>query len=378
MKKAVLIPDSFKGTLSSLQICSILSGKILQYYPECQVISIPVADGGEGSVDCFLTALGGEKVRETVKNPYLEDMEAFYGKLDGGRTGVIEMASCAGLPLVENRKDPGKTSTYGVGQLILAAARSGCEKLVVGLGGSCTNDVGCGAAAAVGIRFYNKKGEAFIPTGGTLKDVERIDASDLAPELRCVEIVTMCDIDNPMYGPTGAAHIFGPQKGADPQMVEELDEGVKHLSRVIERDLGIFVADVPGAGAAGAMGAGMIAFFHSRLQRGIETVLDTVRFDEIISDADMIFTGEGKIDTQSLRGKVVIGVGKRAKKQKVPVTVIVGGAEPDIDAAYDMGVTAIFPINRLPLDFSVSRQYSEQNMTLTADNILRLMRCMEK
>ena len=146
MKKAVLIPDSFKGTLSSLQICSILSGKILQYYPECQVISIPVADGGEGSVDCFLTALGGEKVRETVKNPYLEDMEAFYGKLDGGRTGVIEMASCAGLPLVENRKDPGKTSTYGVGQLILAAARSGCEKLVVGLGGSCTNDVGCGSS----------------------------------------------------------------------------------------------------------------------------------------------------------------------------------------------------------------------------------------
>lgn len=374
MKKAVLIPDSFKGTLSSSQICSILSGKIREYFPECEVISVPVADGGEGSVDCFLAALGGEKITETVKNPYLEDMESFYGLIDEGRTAVIEMASCAGLPLVEDRKNPRLTSTYGVGQLILAAARKGCKKLVVGLGGSSTNDVGCGAAAAAGIRFYNGAGETFIPTGGTLKDVERIDASGLAPELKGLEIVTMCDIDNPMYGPTGASYVFGPQKGADKACVEELDAGVKHISEVIERDLGISVAQVPGSGAAGAMGAGMIAFFGSRLQMGIETVLDTVRFDEMISDADMIFTGEGKLDTQSLRGKVVIGVGRRAKAQDVPVTVIVGGAEPDIEAAYDMGVTAVFTINRLPQDFSVSRNYSEQNMTLTVDNILRLMK----
>ncbi len=374
MKKAVLIPDSFKGTLSSSQICSILSGKIREYFPECEVISVPVADGGEGSVDCFLAALGGEKIIETVKNPYLEDMESFYGLIDEGRTAVIEMASCAGLPLVEDRKNPRLTSTYGVGQLILAAARKGCKKLVVGLGGSSTNDVGCGAAAAAGIRFYNGAGETFIPTGGTLKDVERIDASGLAPELKELEIVTMCDIDNPMYGPTGASYVFGPQKGADKACVEELDAGVKHISEVIERDLGISVAQVPGSGAAGAMGAGMIAFFGSRLQMGIETVLDTVRFDEMISDADMIFTGEGKLDTQSLRGKVVIGVGRRAKAQDVPVTVIVGGAEPDIEAAYDMGVTAVFTINRLPQDFSVSRNYSEQNMTLTVDNILRLMK----
>lgn len=374
MKKAVLIPDSFKGTLGSAQICGILSEKIRQYYPECEVVSIPVADGGEGSVDCFLTALGGEKKIETVKNPYLEDMESFYGLIDGGRTAVIEMASCAGLPLVEDRKNPCLTSTYGVGQLILAAAKSGCKKLVVGLGGSSTNDVGCGAAAAAGIRFYNKAGETFIPTGGTLKDVDRIDASGYAPELQQVEIVTMCDIDNPMYGPNGASHIFGPQKGADSLMVEALDEGVKHISKVIERDLGISVAEVPGSGAAGAMGAGMIAFFGSRLQMGIETVLDTVRFDEIISDTDMIFTGEGKIDTQSLRGKVVIGVAKRAKQQNVPVTVIVGGADPDIDAAYDMGVTAVFSINRLPQDFSVSRYNSEENMRLTIDNILRLIK----
>lgn len=377
MKKAVLIPDSFKGTLSSAQICEIVSGRIKAHYPQCEVVCIPVADGGEGSVDCFLAALGGEKVTETAKNPYFEDMETYYGLLDGGKTAVIEMASCAGLPLVEDRKDPRKTTTYGAGQLILAAARKGAEKIVVGLGGSSTNDGGCGAAAAAGVKFYNGAGEKFVPTGGTLKDIARIDISGLAPEIRKAEIVTMCDIDNPMYGETGAAYIFGPQKGADPEMVKELDAGLVHLSEVLKRDLGKDYSRIPGSGAAGAMGAGMLAFFGSVLQMGIETVLDTVKFDSIISDADMIFTGEGKMDSQSLRGKVVIGVAKRAKKQQVPVTVIAGGADADIDAAYDMGVTSVFTINRLPQDFSVSRNYSEQNLRLTADNILRLMKSVK-
>ena len=192
-----------------------------------------------------------------------------------------------------------------------------------------------------------------------------------------VEIVTMCDIDNPMYGPTGAAHIFGPQKGADPDMVLFLDEGIKRLAEVMKEDLGQDIARTPGTGAAGAMGAGMVAFFGSRLQMGIETVLDTVHFADVISDADMVFTGEGKLDSQSLRGKVVIGVAKRAKLQKVPVTVIVGGADRDVAAAYDMGVTAVFPINRLPEDFSISRHKSVENMTLTADNILRLIKASQ-
>ena len=187
----------------------------------------------------------------------------------------------------------------------------------------------------------------------------------------------MCDIDNPMYGETGAAYIFGPQKGADEEMVKELDAGLVHLSEVLKRDLGKDYSQIPGTGAAGAMGAGMLAFFGSVLQMGIETVLDTVKFDSIISDADMIFTGEGKMDSQSLRGKVVIGVAKRAKKQQVPVTVIAGGADADIDAAYDMGVTSVFTINRLPQDFSISRNYSEQNLALTVDNILRLMKSVK-
>ncbi|HOT21462.1 MAG TPA: glycerate kinase [Sedimentibacter sp.] len=372
MNKAVLIPDSFKGTLSSIEICTIISDKIYKHFPHCHVVSIPVADGGEGSVDCFLSALGGEKIVETVSSPYFEDMESFYGLIDD--TAVIEMAACAGLPLVEDRKNPSLTTTYGVGQLIMSAAKKGCKKIIVGLGGSSTNDGGCGAAAAVGVKFYDKKGNEFIPIGKTLIDIDRIDLSHKAKELDNIEIITMCDIDNPMYGTTGAAYIFGPQKGADEKMILELDKGLKNLCDVIERETGKDLKDVPGSGAAGAMGAGMIAFFNSVLQMGIETVLDTVKFDEIIEDADMIFTGEGRIDSQSLRGKVVIGVGKRAKNKNIPVTVIAGGAANNIDDAYDMGVTSIFTINRLPEDFEISRHKSKENLEATIDNILRLIK----
>ena len=248
------------------------------------------------------------------------------------------------------------------------------EKIIVGLGGSGTNDGGCGAAAAVGVKFYDKDGKEFVPTGGTTADICKIDLSGKAEILNKVEIVTMCDIDNPMYGPTGASHIFGPQKGADEAMVLELDEGIKNLSRAITEAIGKDISEVPGTGAAGAMGAGMIAFFGSRLQMGIQTVLDTVKFDEMISDADYIITGEGKLDSQSLRGKVVIGIAERAKKQDKNVIAVVGGADDaEIDKAYEMGVTAVFPINRLPQDFSISRHHSKENLAYTVDNVLRLI-----
>lgn len=372
--KFVLIPDSFKGTLSSMQICGVIDEKVKQYFPDSQTVSIPVADGGEGSVDAFITAVGGEKEVITVKNPYFEDMQAYYGLIDQGRTAVIEMASCAGLPLVEDRKNPKLTTTYGVGQMILAAARKGVKKIIVGLGGSCTNDGGCGAAVAAGVRFYDKSGNEFIPVGGTTGDVAWIDFGGRDTALDGIEIVTMCDIDNPMYGPTGASHIFGPQKGADKGMVLELDEGIMKLSKIIADTIGRDISQVPGTGAAGAMGAGMIAFFGSRLQMGIQTVLDTVNFDEVIRDADYIFTGEGKLDSQSLRGKVVIGIAERARKQDKRVIAVVGGADDsEIQQAYDMGVTAVFPINRLPQDFSISRNHSQENLSHTVDNILRLI-----
>lgn len=374
MKKIVLIPDSFKGTLSSKQICEIIEKRINVHFPSCQVVSIPVADGGEGSVDAFLTALGGEKITVTTKNPYMEDMESFYGLIENGNTAVIEMAASAGLPLVENRRNPLKTTTYGVGQLILDAANRGVKKIIVGLGGSSTNDGGCGAAAAVGVKFYNANNQEFIPTGGNTHEIVKIDMSNKASILNDIEIITMCDIDNPMYGPTGASHVFGPQKGADEKMVLFLDEGIKHLAETIKKDLNKDLSEVPGTGAAGAMGAGMMAFFDSKLQMGIETVLDTVNFTDVIKDADMVFTGEGKIDYQSLRGKVVIGVAKRAKVQNVPVTVIVGGADYNIDEAYTKGVTSIFSINRLPEAFETSRGKSVENMNFAVDNILRLIK----
>jgi len=370
MKKAVLIPDSFKGTLSSAQICSIMAGAIHRHFPDCQVCSIPVADGGEGSVDAFLTALGGEKKYVEVAGPYLEPVQAFYGLI--GDTAVIEMAACAGLPLVGENKNPALSSTYGVGELMLHAAKKGAKKIIMGLGGSATNDGGCGAAAAVGVKFTNSAGDSFIPTGGTLCDIAGIDLSGLAPRLKEIEIITMCDIDNPMYGPRGAAYIFGPQKGADEAMVRMLDENLRHLCKIIERDLGLDLSEIPGGGAAGAMGAGMAAFFSSKLQMGIETVLDTVDFDSVAADADMIFSGEGKIDSQSLRGKVVIGVARRAKKLNVPLIAVVGGAELGLEAAYEEGVSAVFTINRLPMELKDSAKDSDGNLDFAMDNILRL------
>ena len=378
MKKIVLIPDSFKGTLSSTQICEIISGEIKRQFSDCEIISIPVADGGEGSVDCFLSALGGEKITAMVSGPHLEKMESYFGYLPESSTAVIEMASCAGLPLVENQKDPLGTTTYGVGELLLEAASHGVTKIILGLGGSCTTDGGCGAAAACGIKFYDEAGNSFIPTGETLSQIEHIDTSSLDPAIKTVDIVAMCDIENPMYGPEGAAYIFAPQKGATENEVKLLDEGLIHLANVIKQDLRADVATIPGTGAAGAMGAGMVAFFGAQLQMGIETVLDTVHFSEIIKDADLVITGEGKLDSQSLRGKVVIGVAKRAQDAGIPVIALVGGVESDISDAYKKGVTAIFPINRLPEDFSISKEKSAENLAATAQDVLRLVKCIEK
>lgn len=377
MNKFLLIPDSFKGTMSSMEICSLLEEKIQEYYPAAEIHSIPVADGGEGSVDCFLQALGGEKVIVTTNNPFFEPIDSYYGLIDNGRTAVIEMAASAGLPLIEDRKDPLKASTFGVGELILHAARKGVSKIIMGLGGSCTNDGGCGAACAVGIRFLDEAGNSFIPTGGTLHRIQQLDFSQIEPMIKGIEFVTMCDIDNPMYGPTGAAAIFGPQKGATPEEIELLDAGVRHLSQIIKQTMGLDLAFVPGTGAAGAMGAGMAAFFHSRLQMGIQTILDTVQFEELAAGADMIFTGEGKLDSQSLRGKVVIGIARRAKALGVPVTALVGDIGDDMEAAYDEGVSAIFSINRVAVDFPVARLRSRQDLSLTIDNLMRFYRTMK-
>ena len=376
MKKFVLIPDSFKGTMSSSEICSIMETQIKKYYPDAEIISLPVADGGEGSVDSFLAAMGGKKIFTVVKGPYQEDMNGFYGVVENG-IAIIEMAACAGLPLVEDNKHPDRTTTYGVGQLMVHAATHGCKKIIVGLGGSCTNDAGAGAAAAAGVKFYDKSGREFLPVGGSLANIAKIDTSGLCPQLKAAEIIAMCDIDNPFYGEMGAAHVFGPQKGADSAMIELLDNGMKKLSVTIKDELGIEISTIPGSGAAGGMGGGMLAFFNAKLQKGIETVLDAVDFDFLAKDVDMVFSGEGKIDLQSLRGKVVIGIAHRTKKLNVPLIAIVGDIGDDIQAAYDKGVSAIYSINRVAVEFKLAKQRSKSDLALTMDNLMRFMARMD-
>lgn len=377
MQKFIVIPDSFKGTMSSSEICSVMSKAILAHYPQAQVISIPVADGGEGSVDAFLQAVGGEKVFVTAQGPYGETIESFYGMLSDG-TAVVEMAAAAGLPMVGDNKHAEKTTTYGVGQLMIAAAEAGCKKLIVGLGGSATNEGGCGAAAAAGVKFYNARNEEFIPVGETLKDIVRIDTSALHPALKNIPIITMCDIDNPLCGPSGASAVFGPQKGADEACVQMLDAGLQHLAAIVKKDLNKEVLDLPGSGAAGGMGGGMVAFFDSCLQMGIETVLNAVKFDELLENADLVLSGEGKIDQQSLRGKVVIGVARRTKKYGVPLLAVVGDIGDNVSEAYQEGVSGIFSINRVAVPYKEARLRAKEDLYLTVDNIINFMQTLKK
>ena len=374
MKKIILMPDSFKGTMSSSEICALMKEQILRHFPDCRVDSIPVADGGEGTVECFIEAMNGVRHTLTVKGPFMEDITGFYATVDGGRTAIIEMAAAASLPMVAGREDPKRTTTYGVGELIKDAVSRGCKKIVVGLGGSCTNDMGVGAAAGAGALFYDADGKSFVPTGATLSRIAKIDVSPLRAMLGDVEIVAMCDIDNPLYGESGAAYVFSPQKGANPETVKLLDDNLKACAATVSTELGVDVADLPGAGAAGGMGAGMVAFFGATLKAGIDTVLDTVNFEHIAADADMIITGEGRIDSQSLRGKVVIGIAQRAKEINVPVVAIVGDIGDNMEPAYELGVTAIYSINRVAVPFSVAKHRSKSDLALTVDTLMRTLK----
>ena len=373
MEKILLVPDSFKGTLSSRQVCQVMAGQLRRFFPQAQVKSIPVADGGEGSVEAFLAAAGGERRTRTVTGPFGEPVEAFYGILGDGRTAVIEMAACAGLPLAEGRLNPERATTYGVGELLLAAKEAGCTKAILGLGGSCTNDGGAGAAAALGAKFTRADGTAFVPTGGTLGEIAALDVSPVAQALQGMELTAMCDIDNPLYGEAGAAAVFAPQKGADAAMVARLDAGLRHLGQVAARCLGRDFSHLPGAGAAGGLGFGMAAFCGAQLRMGIDAVLDAVGFDSLLPGTDMVFTGEGKIDSQSARGKVVSGVAARCRKAGVPVVAVVGQIDQGFEEMYQQGLTAVFSINRAAQPFAESRFHAGENLALTMENIARLL-----
>lgn len=370
MKKVLVISDSFKGTLSSTKIARLAEACIHRHLPECQVIGLPVADGGEGTVDCFLEAMGGKRIMVSVCGPWRETLEAGYARI--GDTAIVEMAAAAGLPLVQGRKDPSETTTWGVGMMIRHAVDQGARHIILGLGGSATNDGGCGCAAALGVRFYDEQGKVFCPVGKTLHRISRIEPEDACKFLQDVAIEVMCDIDNPLCGPRGAASIFGPQKGADGSMIRMLDAGLHHMAQVIRQDCHVDVETIPGAGAAGGFGAGAVAFLRACLRPGIEVALDMVSFEEQLAGCDLVITGEGRIDGQSISGKVPVGVARRAKKLGVPVVAIVGILGDGVEAVYQEGITAVFNTNRKALPFEEVRKTSEEDYCSTLEDILRL------
>lgn len=377
MAKYVLIPDSFKGTLSSEDICRIASEEILRLEPEAEICAIPVADGGEGTVDAFLAAVGGTRAEVPCTGPCGQEVMGFYGLLPDG-TAVVEMAAAAGLPLAGACRDPEKTTTYGVGQLILAAAAKGVKKIIVGLGGSSTNDGGCGAAAALGAEFLDAEGRAFVPTGGTLTQIAHIRMKGLRETMAGAEVTVMCDIDNPLCGPAGAAAVFGPQKGADAAMVARMDAGLRHLAETLEKDVGMEVLTLAGGGSAGGFGAGAAAFFGGQLRMGIDVVLDLTDFDRKCRGASLVITGEGHLDSQSLRGKTVVGVARRARALGVPAAALVGGCETALDAVYAEGVSGVFPIHPALCTWPQAAARSEEDLRFTVGNLLRFMAALRR
>ena len=376
MKKCVVVSDSFKGTVSSREICAIAQRVIPRHFPACEVVCIPVADGGEGTVDCFIQAMGAQRVEVTVTNALGEKSAAAYARLD--ELAIIEMAAAAGLPQVGSRRCPGTATTYGVGELIAHAVGSGCKRILLGLGGSATNDGGCGCAAALGVGFLDADGQSFVPVGDTLGRIARIDTARAEELLHGVELTIMCDVTNPLYGPTGAAYVFAPQKGADAEKVKSLDAGLRHFGDVIRSQLGIDVSMMPGAGAAGGMGAGCAALLGGTIQSGIDAVLDVTGFDRQLEGADLVITGEGRIDSQSADGKVISGVARRTRPKGIPLIAIAGGIADSAVAVYDIGVSAMFSTDRaaLPVDMLGARSPGDYEATL--NDVMSLIAIAER
>lgn len=371
MKKCIVISDSFKGTLSSAEVCQLAKESFSRFFPACNLITAPIADGGEGTVECFVEAVGAEPVTAEVSGPYGEPVHAVYARMGG--KAVVEMASAAGLPMVGTRRDPSVTTTFGVGQVIRHAIEHGCTEILLGLGGSATNDGGCGCAAALGAVFYNQDGQTFVPLGKNLDQITRIDLNQTKELLKNVMITVMCDVDNPLHGATGAAYVFGPQKGADAEMVCRLDKQLQSLDQTLQRELGLSIGQMPGAGAAGGMGAGCVAFLGAELKSGIEAILDMVKFDQLLEGTDLVITGEGRIDSQSIHGKVISGISKRTSAKQVPLVAIVGSIAEDAVAAYDAGVTAMFGIDREAVAFETYAHKTKENYQRTLEDILRLI-----
>ena len=372
--KIVLAPNAFKGSLSAMAAAVAMEQGVRAAFPAAEVIKVPVADGGDGLTEVLIDALDGQARVVTVRGPLNEPVQATLCHVPALELVAVEMAVASGLALLTpQQRNPSLTTTYGTGELIRAALDLGVRHIVVGIGGSATNDGGVGMAAALGMRFLDVAGNPVAPVGGALGQIHRIDASGLDPRLARLRCEAICDVDNPLLGARGAAHVYGPQKGASPAQVEELDAGLAHLADVIAADLGLDVRDLPGAGAAGGLGAGLHAFLGAELRRGVDLVLDLVGLDAHLTGADLVITAEGQIDFQTAFGKAPAGVAQRARLQGIPCMAIAGGIGERITDLHHIGIDAVFSLCHGPMTLKQAMQGGASLLQAATEQVVRCL-----
>ena len=368
--KVVIAPDSYKESLTAMEVATAIENGFKEIMPDAEYIKLPMADGGEGTVQSLVDATGGDIVTVEVTGPLGQPVEGFYGLLGDGSTAVIEMAAASGLHLVEpNERNPLLTTTYGTGELIKAALDRGVDHIIIGIGGSSTNDGGVGMAQALGAKLVDANGVDLPFGGGALADLVSIDLSGLDSRLETVQLEVACDVDNPLCGPKGASHIFGPQKGATPEMVTELDANLAHYAEVIRQTNGKEVINQAGAGAAGGLGAALLGLFDATLRPGISIVMDAVNLAEVVKDADLVITGEGRIDSQTIHGKTPIGVARTAKLYNLPVIGIAGSTAQDCRVVHDHGLDAVYSVVLGATDLPTALKEAAFNVEMTSRNI---------
>lgn len=373
MLKVVIAPDSFKGSMDSSAVANYIERGILRVFPDAVIEKFAISDGGEGLIDSLIEAVGGRIIKKEVKGPLGQPVDSFLAVLADEKTAVIEMAAASGLPLVPwGKANPLKTTTYGTGELIKAALDEGISKLIIGIGGSATNDAGVGMMQALGAQFLDNSRNEVSFGGGYLKDIKDIDLSKIDFRLKDIKIEVACDVDNPLYGENGAAYIYGPQKGATEEMVKILDRNLKHFSDIVKRELGVDLQHVPGTGAAGGMGASLFAFLNADLLPGSEIVLSLLHFEDFLHDASLVITGEGKTDIQTINGKVPIGVATLAKKYNVPVISIAGEVEEKACSLLNDKIDALLSISQKPATLEEAFVMTPEWIELSVEQIMRV------
>ena len=378
--KVVISIDSLKGSLSSMEAATAIKEGILEVNKETEVVIMPLADGGEGTVDALVEGMNGQAILTSVMGPIEEKVEAKYGILSDGKTAIMEMAQAAGFALVPaEKKNPLYTTTYGVGEMIKEAIEKGCRNFIVGIGGSATNDAGVGMLQALGFEFYDEKNNLVGLGGHVLNKIKKIKIDNRLKELDQCSFKIACDVNNPLYGENGAAYIYGPQKGATPEIVKELDEGLRNFAQVVKADLGKEIAEVPGVGAAGGMGFAFLGFLNSKLESGIKIILDEINLDDTVKGADIVITGEGRLDNQTAMGKAPIGVAKIAKKHGAKVIAIAGCTTDDAVRCNEEGIDAYFSIvnSAMTIEEATKKETALKNMKSTTIQVFNLIKAMQ-